>query len=518
MKPVKGEYKLTATQYTKLAELYFDNPIGFIEDIIVYEEKPDETGHGKPIKIGSQQREVLKAVAKSGRDGKKIAVKSGHGTGKTCVASWIALWFMFTRRGSRGGVVAPTERQVKNGMWQEMKLWIENSPFLSDFFTWTAEIIQVNKFGNEDGTQGTWQIELRTASCQENVAGLHGKGGTIIIIDEASGIEDETIWAALEGATTDNGSMMLLIGNPTKLFGGFYDAFHSKSKNYRTMTLSCESKDYRGNKKIIKEWLETHGRNSNWYRVRALGEFPRSEDDSWISLDDLTDCYTNEEDMSIFYPIIAVDPADYGGDNTEVCAGVGNCIRWWGEVTGKNDGHDNARKVLEAVRYLRENCERFGFPPHLTIKVVIDVNGVGASTRDILRQYERQENIKVIENKSSWSGDETSESMADLLWFIMGHQLKEIHIDHMVLDNKNLLSKRETFISLEEQICGRKYTLNPKFRIESKNSMKKRGLKSPDKGDALSLYCWQLSKMKQTTVKNIFNRVRLRMNCEKGVI
>ena len=50
---------------------------------------------------------------------------------------------------------------------------------------------------------------------------MHGKGGTLIIIDEASGITDEGIWAALDGATTDKNSILLMIGNPTKLIWSF---------------------------------------------------------------------------------------------------------------------------------------------------------------------------------------------------------------------------------------------------------------------------------------------------------
>ena len=74
-------------------------------------------------------------------------------------------------------IVAPTEKQAKNGLWQELKFWIDNSPFLSSF-VFGSELINVRDFSGE-GTQAGWQIELRTASCQENVAGMHGKGGYV---------------------------------------------------------------------------------------------------------------------------------------------------------------------------------------------------------------------------------------------------------------------------------------------------------------------------------------------------
>ena len=59
-----ADLQITNAQHKLLSKLYYDDPLGFIEDVIVYEEKPDENGESKLIHVGSQQREVLKAVAK----------------------------------------------------------------------------------------------------------------------------------------------------------------------------------------------------------------------------------------------------------------------------------------------------------------------------------------------------------------------------------------------------------------------------------------------------------------------
>jgi len=47
---------INLAQYRRLSKLYFDDPIGFIEDIICYEEKPDSEGVSKLLRIGQQQR------------------------------------------------------------------------------------------------------------------------------------------------------------------------------------------------------------------------------------------------------------------------------------------------------------------------------------------------------------------------------------------------------------------------------------------------------------------------------
>lgn len=514
---------INLAQYRRLSKLYFDDPIGFIEDIICYEEKPDSEGVSKLLRIGQQQREVLKAVAKSGRDRKYVAVKSGHGTGKTCVASWIALWFVFTRHNSRAGILAPTERQAKS-LWGEMKFWINQSPLLPDFFDYGAEIIGVKNFDGSKDTQGNWQMELRTASCAENVAGLHGKGGTLIIVDEASGITDKDIITTLEGAVSDKNSIFLMIGNPTQLFGEFYDAFHKSKKRYRTLTLSCEHKDYRGDKQYVRNMLEKFGRHSNEYKIRVLGEFPSSESDSYISLQELTSTY-NQETKRLMIPIISVDPADFGADNTEICAGVGNHVYYWRSIKGRKDGHDNVRAILDCVRHLRENSEEYGFPRGMAIEVIIDVNGVGASTRDVLKQYARRENLKIVENKAQWAGDATAEKMADLLWVKMSEQLTELCIpfNKFVAGSKNELSNKDFFDGadgLERSICSRKYSIpNGKIVLESKDKMRSNGMRSPDKGDCLALYCFLLSKHKKAK-QGIFGMktTAFKINPEGGLI
>ena len=116
-------------------------------------------------------------------------------------------------------------------------------------------------------------------------------------------------------------------------------------------------------------------------------------------------------------------------------------------------------QVLKAARYLRANAREFGFPDHLPIDVIIDVTGVGTSTRDLLRlQERRRENIRVIENKSSWVGDEACEKMKDLLWYTMKSILAELSIPYCIEseDYSNELTKKEFYNVLEEQICSTK--------------------------------------------------------------
>lgn len=513
LKKSSSDYVLNKKQYEALAKKYKNDPLGFINDIIMWEVLPDFDGTGgKRIKVSAQQKDVLESCVKSIKDRKPTSVKSGHGTGKTCVCSWIALWFIFTRYCSRGMITAPTERQLKTGVWQELKLWIANSLILSNFFVWGNEIIQVRAFQGEEGTVGGWDLELRTSSKPENVAGVHGKGGSLVIVDEASGITDEDIWTTLDGATTDKGSLFLMIGNPTQLYGRFYDSFFTQKEEYHTMTLSCEAPDYRGDSALIKKWLNMWGRNSDRYRVRALGEFPKSSADSLISVEELFSCFGRHLESTKAFPIISIDPSDSGNDSAEIISGNWYQIYDWQTIYGKTNSIKIADKVKKMLSKMRENSHELGFPSDMKVKVIIDVNGVGVGVRDQLEMFSKELNIEIISNKSSWAGNEQCERMKDWLWVAMKKMLEFISIPECKsCDKSSALYKKDFKSELESQICSRTFTMpNDKIIIESKEKLKARGLPSPDKGDSLSLYCWLLyeANHKFRTTRNYTTRTR----------
>lgn len=478
----------------KLQEYYFDKPYEFVCDIIfegnVILDGPREKRRGPT----GQQKKVLEACGKSARDRRLVSVKSGHGTGKTCLAAWVILWFLFTHPYSKTGCTAPTERQLKNGLWGELTKWINRSEICKSFFKWKSETVEVKGFGM------AWAAELRAAYRPENLAGLHGEGGTLIIADEASGILDDNIWDTVSGALSDVGSFLMMIGNPTQIRGNFHRSFSDKSARARCITLSCEDKDYRGDPNYAKEMASKYGRDSDRYRVRVLGEFPIDMPDAFIRLRWLQDCY-NRDFMQSLTPVVSIDPADQGDDDTEICASVGYRLVYRRTMAGETDGPMNAQGVLIAVHYLRQNCKEFGFHKDVPITIVIDSTGLGAATRDAMRLFERVENLKIICVNAAESGNDEYERMSDLLWGNLKTLISHISIPRRNDSfEENRITKEdrrgdgfddsEYFEELEDQLCGRKYSINPssgKIILESKADLKRRGKPSPNMADALAL-------------------------------
>lgn len=505
---------MTRGQHEELVSLYENDPIGFIEDIIHFEIRPDEKGRGgKIIKVGEQQKEILKGIIEALEEKKSFSCKSGRGTGKTCCFAWVGLWFAFTRPNSLVACTAPTEKQIKLGIWEEFKRWIDVSPILPEFYEWTKEVISVKNF-NEPGTQGKWQIEIRTSYKQENVSGGHGVNGTLFIVDEAAGITDDKVWDGIEGCTTDKGSLLVMIGNPSTLYTRFHKSFFDNKEFYINRTLSCEHPDYRGDKDLIEKWRKMYGRLSNSYRVNVLGEFPMSDPDTYISQDEVEQSFNKEIDRNLSLPIIAIDPSDSGDDETEIVVGVGYKIHFWKTIYGKQNGLDILSKVTNIVIQLRLNCEELGFSRDTQIQVILDSNGIGASTRDLLKLKEYDLGIKLIENKANWSGDEFHEQMKDLLWGKMKEFLPKISIRISPERNSidNMLETSEFRNQLFEQICSRRakpHQQTGRIVLETKDQLKQRGLRSPNKGDALSLYCYLLyTKVKKSSGISLVKRIR----------
>ena len=167
---------------------FAEDPVG----LVLYIE-PD-------VQLTIEQIQILESV----RDRKTTNVQAAHGVGKTWIASWIVMWYVFCVRG-KVLTTAPVARQVRELLWGYIrKLYDRHSP------TWggrrTMLMIELTEdakgsgFSTDDYNENTFQ-------------GSH-QAQQLIVFDEANGISyqvDDGAAACLTGE--DN--RMLRIGNPT---------------------------------------------------------------------------------------------------------------------------------------------------------------------------------------------------------------------------------------------------------------------------------------------------------------
>ena len=75
------------------------------------------------------QAEVLNNIIKHDR----IAVRSGHGVGKSALLAWIILWWMVTRYPQKIACTAPSAHQLSDVLWGEVSYWSKKLPDVMSF-------------------------------------------------------------------------------------------------------------------------------------------------------------------------------------------------------------------------------------------------------------------------------------------------------------------------------------------------------------------------------------------------
>ena len=394
----------------------------------------------------------------------RVAVKSGHGVGKSALLAWIILWWLLTRFPAKVACTAPTSHQLDDVLWGEIAKWYRRLPEgLRSLITVTTDKVFLNSAPNESFAVA------RTARKEKPEAfqGFHSEN-MLFIVDEASGV-DPIIFEVGEGAMSTEGAKTLLTGNPTRTSGYFYDAFHSMRKWWKTRTVKC-SDSSQATEKYVQQMADKWGTESNVYAVRVLGEFPRDDDDAVIprslveaSID--RDIVVPHDDSVIW----GLDVARFGSDKTALCRRKGRKLMgeietWRGKDTMQVAGIINA-EYKKVENYARERPS----------EIMVDSIGIGAGVVDRLREMGLPaRGVNVAEAASI---DTLYNRLRDELWF-KGREW---------FDNKDVSIPEDQ--DLIEELCAVKYeyTSLGKLKVESKEDMRKRGLPSPDLADSFCL-------------------------------
>ncbi len=252
----------------------------------------------------------------------QLATASGHGVGKSALVSMLIIWGFTTFPDCRGVVTANTETQLKTKTWAELGRWFNLCFFARDHFILNATSL-VSK---DPSRERTWRIDMIAWSetNPEAFAGMHNKGKRLLIIfDEASAIAD-IIWETIEGATTDSDTQIiwLAFGNPTRNSGRFRECFgegkHAsmwKARQLDSRTVAIT------NKTRIKRWETIYGVDSDWFRVRVLGQFPRRGEMEFFSASDIDAAMAPDREVFVdaFTPLaLGVDVARFGRNNSVI--------------------------------------------------------------------------------------------------------------------------------------------------------------------------------------------------------
>jgi hypothetical protein len=421
---------------------YRDNPVRFVKEML--QVTPDEW-----------QISLLESVASSER---RITVRSGHGVGKSAVLAWTALWFVLTRYPSKCVMTAPSSAQLFDALFAELRGQVNNlPPFLKELLVVTTDKISLKAAPDEVF------ISARTSRAEtpEALAGVHS-AHVLLLVDEASGVPS-AVFEAASGSMSAHNATTILTGNPTRGTGFFYDSHTRMADQWKVFHVSCVDSP-RVSPEFVEEMKLRYGEDSNAYRVRVLGEFPRSDDDTIISLDLAEGAANRDVSGSPTADLVwGLDVARFGGDRSCLVRRQGNLcldIKTWRNL--------DLMQLCGAVK------AEYDIANPRPSTIMVDAIGMGAGVVDRLREL----GLPILGvNVSESPSIGNYRNLRAELWYRA----------------RDWLAKRDCKIPKDDTLIAELtsvrylFSSSGKVQVESKEDMKRRGLSSPDVADAFIL-------------------------------
>lgn len=399
-----------------------------------------------------------------------VAISSGRGPGKSAFLSMLELFVASCWIGATGIVTANTETQLRSrtmaelGKWHTMAInrhWFEKNSMSLKPNKWFAKLIQDQL---KMDTQ-YYYIEAQSWS-EENpdaFAGAHSQIGMLLCFDEASGIGD-SIWNVSEGFFTDMSPLRIwvVISNPRRNTGRFFDCFHNDSEFWNTRYI--DSRTVEGvDASVYQRIADKYGEDDDVTRVEVKGEFPRTGSNQFIGREVVQDAALRDIYKDDGAPLLmGVDVARFGDDESVIRFRRGRDARSIAPVRYKGlNTMDLASRVADLIDQYNPDG------------IMVDGGGVGGGVVDRLKQL----GYRVIEVQSGEKARDPEKYLNKRveMWGDMKDWISTGCID----GDQQLI----------DDLTGPEYSIDLRGRIklEPKDQMKKRGLNSPDDGDALAL-------------------------------
>lgn len=431
----------SGNDFIAFIERYERDPVGFVENVL----------EAKPL---PWQKDFLQAIARGER---RISVRAGHGVGKSTACSWALIWHMTTRYPQKSVVTAPTSAQLFDALYSELKTWINKlPPVLRESFDVFSDRVVLK------GAPESSFISARTSSTErpEALAGVHSEH-VLLVVDEASAVPEQ-VFEAAAGSMSGHSASTILISNPTRNSGLFYKTHHDLASDWYRMHVSClniplVSADF------VQQIKATYGEESNAFRIRVLGEFALADDDTLIPAELVDGAIARDVAASGSEPLVfGLDVARFGSDRTALVKRKGNVV-----LEVKSWGGLDTMQVVGAI----VNETKIDKPD----EICVDTIGLGSGVADRLRELGL--NVRDVNVAESSAMNPNANKLRDELWLSVKEWLatKSVKLPADEQLRHELVAPRYTFTS------------SGKVQVESKDSMRKRGMRSPDLADALCL-------------------------------
>jgi hypothetical protein len=439
--------------------------------------------------LWSKQRQIVESV----RDNRRTAVKSCHNAGKSWTGARIAAWWLDTHPPGEAFVVstAPTYKQVHAILWEEIRAAAKKAAGRGDPLP--GRVLQSDEWKLDDGT--LIGFGRKPADTDEHgFQGIHRRY-VLVVLDEACGIPAQ-LWTAVEAITTNADCRILAIGNPDDPATEFAQVCKPGSGWNVIRINGMETPNFTPDRvaelpelarlfaklgiepttevvpdalrplMLDPEWvadkIRRWGVESPRFVSKVLGEFPDIGEDVLFPPSLIRSAQERTCEPGPLN-ILGVDVARYGSDRTIFALRRGPVMRVVGDYSKQSTTETTGRVVAAKAE-------------HGVHEIRVDGVGVGGGVVDQLLELghdvtDMQAGAKAVDSEHYVN--------ARAEWFWSLRQRFE--------DGDADIDPADDDLAAQLGAMRYKYTSRGQIQIESKDDMRKRGMPSPDRADALML-------------------------------
>lgn len=464
---------------------YQNDPVAFCYDVLKVEH------------LWEKQIEILEELNKPPH---RVLCAASHAVGKSFISACYVLFTFFCFPDSITITTAPTQRQVEDVLWRQIRSLNIIDPKL--FRGQHKPRLEISK---------TWYAMGFTPNSGDALQGIHPKSGTMtIVFDEAVGIPRE-IWEACNGLDNDD-VRWLCIFNPTETTCQAFVEWQDPRSHWKNITISgMEHPNIEAEllglppivpgairlnhyNDLLVKWSEPvqgtpHATDVEWppksgiflrpntlAQSRCLGQFPIVSLDTVWNAQSIDTALTAQQEVDANLPIeIGVDVARKGDDYSVICVRRGNCCldlqRRNGLLTQELFGEiKNTVRNIAIDEGINEK----------SILIKVDVTGIGWGVFDML-YAENYNAIDIDFGSRAIEYDKYPNKRCEL------HFQAAEKAQHRQLDLTRIDKELHPFI--RKQALGMQYEFDGKGRrqLESKKTTKAKLKMSPDDLDAIAL-------------------------------
>ena len=429
--------------------------------------------------LGVSLTDYQAAIARAIAEHPRVAVRSCNSVGKDFIAACVGLWWVHQGDDTAVVYTAPTWHQVERIQWRRE---------IKRAFNRAAKRLPGQLLTTSYEVSETQMMVGISTNNKEAMSGVHAARILIIVTEASAATFDKELYEGIDSMLASGDAHLLLLSQPTRQQGQFYEAFHSQAHMWHTMhvrpqdTPNVQACAALGPHAVPNEcaapvvpgltthaWVEAmrakYGQANDFVRVHVDGDFPELGEDAVIPLP-WVEAAMEREAEGVLMPVgLGGDIARHGQDACALATMMGRRLagleQWYHKSLMETAGR--FKRALEA---------------HDSAFLAVDDTGLGGGVTD--RLLEQDVEVLAVNFGANADEPEAYANQVSEMWWLGREALDPENPDAITLPAQHPLGQQ-----LAAQLVGAVYKVDSRGKIV----VDKMGTstESPDLADALWL-------------------------------